>query len=670
MTKHPMTKETRNTRVAFTIRCTPFVLPTLLLLLVGGLTAAPRPNIVLIFTDDQGVNDVGCYGSEIPTPHIDSLARDGLRLTSFYAASSICTPSRFGLLTGRNPATSRDQLLQALMFVADEDKGRGIQPGEPTFAHDLREAGYHTALIGKWHLGHGNPDFLPINHGFDTFIGHTGGCIDYFTMTYGNQPDWYHQRKHVDENGYATELITEEALRYIHHHKDSKKPFFLFLPYNAPHFGKGWDPKNQKPINIMQAQAADLKRVAHIKDKVRREFAAMTVNLDDGVGRILRTLKQAGMDKDTLVIFMTDHGATPVYGGSNHPLRGDKATLFEGGIKVPCILRWPGTIPPSTESDALAWALDLAPTFCQLAGTRPPVGAEGRDLAPLWQAQQEQPWNHPRELFWKTGSHAELNRSGWTCLRRGDWKLLTTPTEEFLFNLAKDPHETQDLAPAQPRILQDLATRRQQLLAHYRPTPPKGKLLILGDSMTAAEGLSPEHGFPARLDRIGGDSLEVLAQGRSGWPTTAYLRRIDEILPRIPEDTNWLLLQLGANDLRVHGHTQETVTSAARNMATILKTIHKRAPKARLVLVSPPTMVPAELNQRLRDAGFNHQSPRWLAKLGDAYAQTAEEHGWDCIDLHPTLAPGNTLDGAHANAAGHRRIATTLWQQLNQLNQR
>ena len=641
---------------------------TLLPLLVLALAAAPRPNIVLIFTDDQGVNDVGCYGSEIPTPHIDSLARDGLRLTNFYAASSICTPSRFGLLTGRNPATSRDHLLQALMFVADADKGRGIQPGEPTFAQDLREAGYHTALIGKWHLGHGDPAFLPINHGFDTFIGHTGGCIDYFTMTYGNRSDWYHQRKHVDENGYATEHITDEAVHYIRKRKNASKPFFLHLPYNAPHFGKGWDPKNQKPINIMQAQGADLKRVAHIKDKVRREFAAMTVNLDDGIGRILRTLKETGLEKDTLVLFMTDHGGDPVYGGSNQPLRGDKATLFEGGIKVPCILRWPGTIPAGGKSDALAWALDLAPTFCKLAGTRPPVGAEGHDLAPLWQGGQGNPWDNERELFWQTGSHAELGRSGWTCLRRGNWKLLKTPEDEFLFDLAKDPRETKNLAPAKPRIYQDLATRRQQRIKQYHANPPTGKLLIVGDSMTAAEGVPHEQGFPARLNHIGGAPLEVLAQGRSGWPTTAYLRRIDEVLPRVPADADWILLQLGANDLRVHGHSDATLTNTARNMVTILKTFQKKAPKARLILVSPPTLVPSEFTQRLRDAGFNGQSPHWLAKLGQAYAKVAQENDWGYIDLHPTLAPGATLDGAHANAAGHRRIATTLWQALNHIN--
>ncbi len=153
--------------------------------------AAAPPNVVLIFTDDQGMNDVSCYGSEIPTPHIDSLAADGIKLTQFYAASAICTPSRFGLLTGRNPSRSRDRLLSALMFLSDEDKNRGLRQNETTLATVLRASGYHTALIGKWHLGHGQAKFEARRHGFDHTYGHTGGCVDFFTMCYGNTPDWY-----------------------------------------------------------------------------------------------------------------------------------------------------------------------------------------------------------------------------------------------------------------------------------------------------------------------------------------------------------------------------------------------------------------------------------------------------------------------------------------------
>ena len=640
-----------------------------------GMLAAPlllfpakRPNIVLLFSDDQGVNDVGCYGSEIPTPNIDRLAKEGLKFTNFYSASSICTPSRFGLLTGRNPSTSRDQLLHALMFMNDPD--RGIKPGEPTFANELRDAGYHTALVGKWHLGHAKESFLPVYHGFDTFIGHTGGCIDYFTMTYGNVPDWYHQTKHVDENGYATELITDEAVSFLERNKpgNQEKPFFLYLPFNAPHFGKGWDPKNQKPINIMQTQAADLKRVSFIKDKVRREFAAMTVNLDDCIGRILDKLKETELEKDTLVIFLTDHGGDPVYGGSNLPLRGNKATLFEGGTKVPCIFRWPGRIPAGTSTDALAWSLDLAPTLCNLARTRPPVGAEGRALDSLMVNPCGEAWDNAREIFWQTGSHSELGRSGWKALRQGTWKYLQTPDGEFLFDLKNDPNETTNLKHQEVARFERLRARAEEKTEGYKPSPPAGKLVIAGDSITAAEGVPADHGFPSILGRIGGDSLQVVQQGRSGWATTTYLRKMEETLSKIPENSDWILLQLGANDLRVHGHSDDTVTATARNIVKILRQFQRKAPKARLVLVSPPTMVPSELDARLRKAGFNDQSSPWLAKLGEAYANAAKENGWGYIDLHDTLATGHTLDGAHPNDRGHRRIAITLWQQLNQLN--
>lgn len=434
---------------------------TLGLALTCGLKAAEAPNIILIFTDDQGVNDVGCYGSEIPTPHIDRIAREGIKFNQWYSASSICTPSRYGLLTGRNPSRSQDQLLGALMFMADEDKVRGIQPGEQTVGHVLQKAGYHTALIGKWHLGHGAKSFLPTRHGFDTFIGHTGGCIDFFTMTYGVTPDWYHQEETVRENGYATELITDEAVRFIRSHRKEKQPFFLHLAYNAPHFGKGWSPKDGKPVNIMQARAQDLKRVDGIDDKIRREFAAMTLALDDGVGRVLNALDVNGLTKNTLVIFLTDHGGDPTYGGSNLPLRGDKATLFEGGIKVPCLMRWPARIKPGTESDSLTWSIDLFPTFARLANSTAPKNLDGQDLSPV--LFQKKIWTD-RTFFWELGAHAELKRSPWTAIREGDWKYLSTPDDgEFLFNLAKDPNEKRNVAATETGRFQSMKRSAKRL---------------------------------------------------------------------------------------------------------------------------------------------------------------------------------------------------------------
>lgn len=442
---------------------------TVLLGLVLPVAAADRPNILLIFTDDQGWHDVGCYGSEIPTPNIDRIAEEGVKFTQFYSASSICTPSRFGLLTGQNPVRSQDQLLGALMFMAEEDAVRGIQPHETTIAEMLRdEAGYDTALIGKWHLGHGNANLLPVSHGFETFIGHTGGCIDFFTMTYGIIPDWYHGSQHVSENGYATELITDEAVDFLSARSEKEKPFFLFLAYNAPHFGKGYSPADEKPVNLMQPQAADLKRVDFIEDKIRREFAAMTVSLDDGVGRVLDSLASTGLEKDTLVIFLTDHGGDPTYGGSNIPLRGTKATLFEGGIRVPCLMRWPGQIEPNSESDEVLWSLDLFPTFCEIAGIED-ADSEKLDGQSLIPALAGEPGSGYRTMLWETGSHVELDRKGWRALRDGDLKYLNTPKKgEFLFDLSNDPNEEKNLKEVRPQEFKDLKDKAQQLSDQYR----------------------------------------------------------------------------------------------------------------------------------------------------------------------------------------------------------
>ena len=409
-------------------------------------SAADKPNILLIFTDDQGWNDVGCYGSEIPTPNIDRIAEEGIRFTQFYSASSICTPSRFGLLTGQNPIRSEDQLLSALMFMADEHSETGIQEHETTIAEVLRDkGGYETGLIGKWHLGHGKEDLLPMNHGFDTFIGHTGGCIDFFTMTYGIIPDWYNGSQHVTENGYATELITEEAVEWLSGAAESEKPFFLYLAYNAPHFGKGYSPSDQRPVNLMQPQAADLKRVDFIEDKIRREFAAMTTSLDDGVGKVLDALDKNRLTKNTLVIFLTDHGGDPTYGGSNKPLRGDKATLFEGGLRVPCMMRWPGVFEAGRESDAPLISLDLFPTFCEIAEVEPHAGDILDGTSFLSHLKNEEAASHTRAFLWQTGAHSELGRKSWLAYREGDWKYLSSPKDgEFLFHLSEDPNEKTD----------------------------------------------------------------------------------------------------------------------------------------------------------------------------------------------------------------------------------
>ena len=441
------------------------LLAFLLSCVASGLVFAGPPNIVLIFTDDQGYHDVGCYGSEIATPHIDSLARDGVKFTQFYSASAICTPSRFGLLTGRNPSRSQDRLLSALMFLADEHKNTGIQKGETTVAEVLRKGGYQTALLGKWHLGHGGPELSATSHGFDYFYGHTAGCIDFFTMCYGNTPDWYRNDTLLDETGYATDLITDEVGRYLDD-RDKEKPFFLFLPYNSPHFGKGWNDGKNEPVNILQPHPRDLGRVMNIKDSTRRKYAGMVVSLDDAVGRVLADLKKRDLEENTLVIFMTDHGGDPNYGGDNKPFRDGKATLFEGGIRVPCLARWPGQIKAGSESDALIWAIDWFPTFCKLAGIETKgLTLDGEDISPVLRGGKGDPG---RELFWELGAHAELERGNWYALRKGDWKYVATPENgEWLFNLAKDPGEKMNVINKESKRHVRMKGRADELAREY-----------------------------------------------------------------------------------------------------------------------------------------------------------------------------------------------------------
>ena len=415
------------------------------------------PNILMIFSDDQGMHDVGCYGSEIKTPVLDGLASEGVRFTQFYAASSICTPSRYGLFTGRYAHHSKDQLTSALMFLSPEDADRGLRAQETTYMRVLRKHGYQTSLVGKWHLGHGKKYFLPTRHGFQAFFGHTGGCVDFFTLQYANRPDWYRNEYLVEPKGYATDVITDEAIREIKRMHLVNRPFYLHLSYNAPHFGKAWDGEAEKPKNTMQPKLHDLKQVSTDLDPVRRAFAAKVVGLDASIGRVLHTLEELGVEKNTLVIFMTDHGGDPKYGGANYPYRGSKATLYEGGIRVPCLVRWPQRIGAGQISDQVACAIDWFPTFTEMCGEDPPDVLDGVSLLSDLAGTREGERLTERTLVWKTGAHRELGRATWKAVRQADWKWVQPPGEApQLYNLAVDPYEKEDVAAKHPKLLLDL----------------------------------------------------------------------------------------------------------------------------------------------------------------------------------------------------------------------
>lgn len=389
--------------------------------------AKKLPNFLIILSDDQGYHDVSSYGSEIPTPHTDEIGKNGVKFEQFYVAGPVCTPSRYGLLTGRYPARSEDQLLNALMPPSK----KGIHPGETTFAEVLKTRGYETALIGKWHLGGSQPDFLPNSHGFDYWDGFPHGCIDYFNFTYGDMPSWFRNGKPFQPpKGYTTDYLTDQAIGYLRRKRE--RPFLLYLAHNAPHYGKaGWDRKTGKGDNVLQAPDAYIRRFAHIADEKRRVYAAMVSSLDDNIGRLMTALRQSGLEENTFVIFFSDNGGATGFGGANQPLRGHKSDLFEGGIRVPGMMQWKGRLAPRRVIRQATGAIDIFPTLCSLASVQPPANLDGRDLSPLLFDNR----TSEREFFWRT------ERGDAYLL--GDWKYIRMNSgEEYLFNLAQDPAET------------------------------------------------------------------------------------------------------------------------------------------------------------------------------------------------------------------------------------
>ncbi|MEM9015897.1 MAG: arylsulfatase [Verrucomicrobiota bacterium] len=334
------------------MRFTGFALTAFSLLGSLYVTAGERPNLVIIVSDDMGWNDVGYHGGVAETPHIDSLARDGIELDRFYV-HPICTPTRAALMTGRLPV--RFGLTGPLGSPAD----KGIPADERLLPEIFRAEGYETAIVGKWHLGDGEGHH-PLDRGFDHFYGHLSGMIDYFEHTHRGQLDWQRNRIPLEEAGYATDLIAAEAERVIEK-RDSSRPLFLYVPFNAPHG------PHQAPKTLIEKYS---------ELGIRGELAVRAAcidSLDRGIGRILESLERSGLTENTLVLFFCDNGAKasrkrPPDQELGLPLRGGKGELFEGGIRVPAVLRWPYQFPEGRKSEAFISVLDLLPTLSSAVG--------------------------------------------------------------------------------------------------------------------------------------------------------------------------------------------------------------------------------------------------------------------------------------------------------------
>ena len=432
----------------------------------NGSRTKQQPNIVLIMADDLGYGDLGCYGcSDIRTPAIDDLAADGVRFTTFYSNAPECTPTRTALLTGRYQ--HRVGGLECALGIGNvgryDDAIRlrrtndmGLPVEETSIARMLKDAGYATAISGKWHLGY-EPKFFPLKHGFDSWFGPVGGAVDYFHHSeYTGEPAMYKNDKPIEREGYLTDLITDEAVGFIQHRP--KKPFFLYVAYTAPHTPyQGPDDKKPEPV------AQD-----DYSKGSRETYAAMVERMDQGIGKILKTLDDAGLAEGTLVIFMSDNGANKT--GDNSPFSGYKGNLFEGGIRVPCIAKWSGMLARGVVSDQVCITMDFSRSIVGAAGAKLPVGRKFDGMDILRAAATNLPVQK-RTLFWRA-RRAERTRKA---VRDGSLKYISLldgdDVKEYLFDLERDPAEKNNLFNDQPENVLRLKTllhKWEQQVKHKR----------------------------------------------------------------------------------------------------------------------------------------------------------------------------------------------------------
>lgn len=421
-----------------------------------------KPNIILIMTDDQGYGDLSCMGAtDFRTPHLDEMAREGARFTCMYSNSPVCSPSRASLLTGRYPGNAGVRAI-----LAGHRRASGLTPAAPTIASALKPLGYHTGLCGKWHLGL-KPECRPNANGFDEFSGFLAGCIDYYShIFYWGMADghtdpthdlWENDQEVYDNGEYMTERITRKSVEFIQKHHE--EPFMLYVAYNAPHYP-------------MHAPEKYLKRFEHLPWD-RRIMAAMISAVDDGVGEIRAELERQGILENTLIYFQSDNGPSretrnwldgtedPYYGGTSGIFTGHKYSLFEGGVRIPSIVSWPGHIPAGRVIDSYHASMDVFPTVLEACGGDPgQYELDGESMLEMLLGSEER--TH-EALFWEM--------DGQTAMRAGNYKLVLNGrlvegeeqrAEVFLSDLSVDPGEHDNLAEELPEVAAEM---REKALA-------------------------------------------------------------------------------------------------------------------------------------------------------------------------------------------------------------
>ena len=401
------------------------------------------PNVVIFLADDLGYGDIGCYGApDIKTPNVDRIAHEGVRFTDFYANGCVCTPTRCALMTGRY-----QQHIGGLeTAIPPGAKNLGLPAQEKTIADLLHGVGYATAISGKWHLGY-KPEMMPNAHGFDHFFGIVSGNHDYFSHKENNgEADLYLEGKPVEMKGYSTHLITEYALKFLEEIKS--KPFFLYIPFNAPH-----SPFQGPGDSDVTPQRSNWNK------GTRATYVKMVEEMDKSIGQVLDQLDKDGLSTNTLVIFMSDNGGAGL--SRNAPLSKAKASLWEGGIRVPCVVRFPGRVPAGFESSQIGITMDWTATIAKLAGAKAPAKRpfEGVDLLPFISGTHK---NLERPLFWRSVDFSF--RKLYRAVRDGDWKYIESDNgkESFLYNLADEIGEKENVISSHPKVAMALKKELDQ----------------------------------------------------------------------------------------------------------------------------------------------------------------------------------------------------------------
>lgn len=405
-----------------------------------------RPNILVILTDDQGYHDVSYYGTkDIQTPHIDALTQDGMRFDNFYANCPVCSPTRASLMTGRYP----DRVgVPGVIRTHDTDNWGFLDTNAVTLPEKLSEMGYHTALIGKWHLGLDSPN-MPNERGFDFFHGWLGDMMDDYVKKRRHDINYMRRNQEViDPEGHATDLFTQWSMDYIEQQAQEETPFFLYLAYNAPHF----------PVQPPSAWVDKVKaREPNLSDK-RAKLVAFIEHLDDGIGRVINTLKEVGEYDNTLIVFTSDNGGLLRDMANNGPLRDGKQSMYEGGLKVPTSMVWKGGgLPSGSHTQYNALTMDLYPTLLEAAGGIAPDHIEGKSFLPILKGEEI---NDRDRLLYFVRREGNIRYGGLTiqAVRLNEWKLVQNspfgPRE--LYNLSTDPLEEINLADQNPEKFKEL----------------------------------------------------------------------------------------------------------------------------------------------------------------------------------------------------------------------